>query len=324
MLPIISASKPKAAAGAAAPGGKGAAAPGGLIKDSDTERFVVDVLDASRSVPVIVDFWAPWCGPCKTLGPQIEKAVTEAKGAVRMVKINVDENQELAAQMRVQSIPAVYAFFNGRPVDGFVGAVPESQIKAFVQRLVKIAQTAGPAAPATSPIEEALEAAKEALGEGAVREAAGIYSQVLQADPENIKAAAGLARCYLVLGDRRRAADMLAELPDDAAKDPDVVSIKTTLAILSEAGEIGSVEALEAALAEDPANHQARYDLAMALFAQGKREDAVDALLDLVKRNRAWNEEAGRKMLIRLFEAFGPTDPLTISARKRLSSLLFA
>ncbi len=298
--------------------------PTGLVKDSDTERFVTDVLEVSRTTPVIVDFWAPWCGPCKTLGPQIEKAVLAAKGAVRMVKINVDENQELAAQMRVQSIPAVYGFFGGRPVDGFVGAVPESQVKTFVERLIKIAKTAGVAEPEASPIEEALAAAKEALDEGAVRDAAEIYTQILQHEPANVKATAGLARCYLALGNADQAGAVIAKLPAEAAKDPDVVSVKSTVAILAEAGTIRSPDALTAILAADPADLQARYELALATFALGDGEAAVDHLLEVIRRNRAWNEEAGRKMLVRLFEAFGPTDPLTISARKRLSSILFS
>jgi len=253
--------------GAGAPGGTSGAAAGELIKDSDTANFAIDVLDASMTAPVIVDFWAPWCGPCKTLGPALEKAVTEARGAVRLVKIDVDQNQDLAAQMRVQSIPAVYAFFQGRPIDGFVGAQPESQIKSFVKRLVEAAGTAqGP-----SPVEQALEEARAALEADQAGAASALFAQVLQHESES-----------------------------------------------------GSIPDLMEQVAHDNNNHDARFDLAMALYAAGKREAAVDELLELIRRNRAWNDEAARKQLLKFFEAWGPTDPLTLEARRRLSSLLFS
>ncbi|MFO1060289.1 MAG: thioredoxin [Dongiaceae bacterium] len=309
-------------------GGAGAAgaAAAGLIKDGDTQTFMVDVIDASNDVPVIVDFWAPWCGPCKQLGPAIEKAVKEAKGAVRLVKIDIDQNQELAAQMRIQSIPAVYAFFQGRPVDGFVGALPESQVKAFVQRLIK--QTGaqpGGAAAGPSPIEQAMEQAEEALAEGDAATASAIFGQILQHEPGNLPATAGLARAHLAAGDVEGAKAALAKVPADKAADKAIAAARAALELAEQAAQAqGAAGDLKARLAADANDHQARYDLALALYGAGEREAAVDELLEVVRRNRGWNEEAARKQLVKLFEAMGPTDPLTISARRRLSSILFA
>jgi putative thioredoxin len=309
-------------------GGAGAAgaAAAGLIKDGDTQTFMVDVIDASNDVPVIVDFWAPWCGPCKQLGPAIEKAVKEAKGAVRLVKIDIDQNQELAAQMRIQSIPAVYAFFHGRPVDGFVGALPESQVKAFVQRLIK--QTGaqpGGAGGGPSPIEQAMEQAEEALAEGDAGTASAIFGQILQHEPGNLPATAGLARAHLAAGDVEGAKKALAKVPADKASDKAIAAARAAIEIAEQAAEAqGAAGDLRARLAADADDHQARYDLALALYGSGEREAAVDELLEIVRRNRGWNEEAARKQLVKLFEAMGPTDPLTISARRRLSSILFA
>ncbi len=288
-----------------------------LIKNSSTASFMADVIDASHEAAVIVDFWAPWCGPCKQLGPALEKAVREARGAVRMVKINIDENQELATQMRIQSIPAVYAFKDGRPVDGFVGALPESQVKQFVSRLV--------GAKGPSPIEEALAMAKEAVAQNDLARAANIYTQVLQHDAANVEAMAGLARCVIARKDYARARQILDRVPPEGAKHPDIVAARTSLE-LAEAGEkaAGALGELRARLERDPRDHQARLDLASALFASGQRETAIDELLDLVKRDREWNEQAGRKQLVKFFEAMGPTDPLTVAARRRLSSILFA
>jgi putative thioredoxin len=307
--------------GAGAPKGNGAVAAGDLIKNSSQAAFMADVVDGSRDVPVIVDFWAPWCGPCKQLGPMLEKAVREAKGAVRMVKINVDEAQELAAQMRIQSIPAVYAFFQGRPVDGFVGALPESQIKAFIQRLTQLG--GGEAGP--SPVEEALEAAKQALAENDLGTASAIYGQVLAHEPGNIPATAGLARAHLMAGDAGRARALIDAVPKDKAGAAEIASVRSAIELAEQAGKAaGELEPLKQRLAQDPNDHQARFDLAMAQYAAGNREQAIDELLEVVKRNREWNEQAARKQLLKLFEAMGPTDELTVSARRRLSSILFS
>jgi putative thioredoxin len=291
---------------------------GALVKESDTAGFVADVLEASTKIPVIVDFWAPWCGPCKTLGPLLEKLVKEARGAVRMVKINVDKNQELAAQMRIQSIPAVYAFKGGRPVDGFVGAVSESQVKAFVQRLITGQAGQGPS------LDDILAEAKAALAEGDVDGALQVFQAVLDEDKQNPAALAGVARCLVQLGRLKEAAQLLETLPAELAKHAEIAAARTALELAEQAGQAGSPTELRRALALNADDHQTRYDLAMAYFASGEREAAVDELLELFRRNRTWNDDAARKQLVKLFEAFGPTDPLTVSARKRLSSLMFA
>lgn len=291
---------------------------GDVVINGTTATFVQDVLEASTKVPVIVDFWATWCGPCKTLGPTIERLVREAKGAVRLVKIDVDRNQDLAAQMRIQSIPAVYAFKDGRPVDGFVGALPESQVRAFIQRL-----TAGQAAPGDG-IDEALAVAKELFEQKDFEGALDVYQQIVDHDKTNIPATAGLLRCLLQLGEKEQVRQALAALPPEMAGKPEIAAIRTALDLAEQAGKAGPAADLERRVAASPDDHQARFDLAMALFAAGEREGAVDNLLELVRRNRGWNEEAGRKQLVKFFEAFGPTDPLTVSGRKRLSSLLFS
>ncbi len=289
-----------------------------LIKDSDVTTFMADVIDASREVPVIVDFWAPWCGPCKQLGPLLEKAVKEANGAVRLVKINIDENPEIAQQMRIQSIPAVFAFKGGRPVDGFVGALPESQIKAFLKRL------GGPAAAQPSPIALALEEAKAALDAGDTGTASALYSQVLAHEPGNAVAAAGLAKGYIAAGDTAKAKQLLDGLPAEAQKHADVAAARAALELAGQAKEAGDIAKLTQRLAQNPADHEARLELATALFAAGQVEQAIDQLLDLFKRDRKWNDEAARKQLVKFFEVLGPTNPNTVSGRKRLSSLMFA
>ena len=301
--------------------GMSGAVPADVIKDGSQATFRADVLDASMQVPVIVDFWAPWCGPCKQLGPIIEKAVKDARGAVKLVKINVDEAQELAAQMRIQSIPAVYAFFQGRPVDGFVGAQPESALKQFVAKLAKIA--GGEAGP--SPIDEALEHADAALKDGDHESASAIYSQILEHEPDNLKAIAGLARCLIAVGELDQAKQFLAKVPAAQAGDPAISGVRAQLE-LAEAGQkaAGQSQELRARVEANPKDFDARFALAQALFAGGDKEGGVDHLLDIIRMNRAWNEEAARKELVKFFEAMGPTDPITLSSRRRLSSLLFS
>jgi putative thioredoxin len=307
-------------------GGAPAAGPAGanaadLIKDSDQNKFAQDVLDASMQVPVIVDFWATWCGPCKQLGPLIEKVVKEAKGAVRLVKIDVDSNQQLAAQLRIQSIPAVYAFLQGRPVDGFVGAQPESQLRQFVQRLAKM----GAAGQGPSPIDEALEAAEAAFAEGDFGAASAIFGQVLDHESDNAKAIAGLVKCAIATGDLAGAKEMLAGVTPEILKNPAVASAASALE-LAEAGQkaAGQTQQLQARIDANPKDFEARYDLAVAQFAAGEREAAIDQLLEIFKANRAWNEEAARKQLLKFFEAMGPTDPVTLAGRRKLSSLMFS
>jgi len=296
----------------------GSAAPGeALIKDGSTATFMADVVDASHDTPIIVDFWAPWCGPCKTLGPTLEKAVREAKGAVRLVKIDVDKNQDLAGQLQVSSIPAVYAFKDGRPVDRFVGALPESQIKAWVR---KVMGSGGVAAA----LAEALDQARAALDSGDLPLAGNIYSQILQHDPANAQALAGMGRLFVAKGDRAKAKEMLAMVPEESATHADVAGLRTLLELTEGQGAIRPTAELEAALAANPKDHAARFDLAMAKFSAGDREGSMDELLELIRRDRAWNEEAGRKQLLKMFEAFGATDPLVAGSRRRLSSILFS
>ena len=295
-----------------------AGAAGAYIKDASLETFAADVLEASREVPVIVDFWAPWCGPCKQLTPLLEKLVTEAQGAVRLVKVNVDENQEIARQLRIQSIPTVYAFRNGQPVDGFMGAVPESQLRGFIAQL-----TGG--AGAAAGADDLLAAAQEAVEAGDLASAAQAYGAVLQEDPGNPKAVAGLARCYLTSGDVERARATLGLVRPDGAQDEAIRAIDAELKLREAARSAGAAaEPLRARLATDPNDHQARYDLALALDAAGDRQGAVEELLELTRRNRKWNDEAARKHLLTLFEARGAADPRTLEGRRRLSSILFS
>ncbi len=300
--------------------GSAARAPADVIKESSTAGFRADVLDASMSVPVVVDFWAPWCGPCKQLGPALERAVTAARGKVRMVKINVDDNQQLAAQMRIQSIPAVYAFFQGRPVDYFMGALPESQVKTWVERLIGLAGQG-----AESGLDDALAQAKELLEAGDFQAAGGLYSQILQHEPGLPVAIAGLARCLIGLGELKQARAVLDGAPAEAAKAPEIVSVRSQIELAEQTAGAGRrVPELMERLARNHDDHATRMELAMALYGAGKREAAVDELLDIVRRDREWNEQAARKQLLKLLEAFGPADPLTQSARRRLSSILFS
>jgi putative thioredoxin len=296
--------------------GNGAAAPP-PVKDVTTADFMAEVVDASFDQPVIVDFWAPWCGPCKQLGPILEKVVRGANGAVRMVKLNIDDNPEVAQQMRIQSIPAVYAFKDGRPVDGFVGALPESQVKAFVQRLG--------AAVGPSPVDEALAMAKDALQSGDAASAAALYSQVVQHEPDNADALGGLARALVARGDLAKARQTLDRVAREQHSHAEVAAARSALELAEQAQKaMGSTGKLRARLAADPGDHEARLELATALFGAGEREAAIDELLTLFKRDREWNEQAARKQLVKFFEAMGPTDPLTVSSRRRLSSLMFS
>ncbi len=306
--------------GGGAPGGAAAA---DLIKDSDTAQFQTDVIDASREVPVIVDFWATWCGPCKQLGPMIEKLVTEAGGQVKLVKIDVDKNQALAQQLRIQSIPAVYAFKDGQPVDGFVGALPESQLKQFIQGLID-GSGGGGAEAGESPVEQALEQAKAMVEAGDTNSAGQLYARILEHEPGNVKASAGLAKCTVMAGDAEQAKQVLAGLPPEAENDPDVAAARAAIDLAESSADAGDVAGLQAAVDANPADLQARLDLANALYAGGQAEEALDHLLEIVRRDREWNEEAARKQIVKIFDALGPTHPLTLSGRRRLSSVLFS
>ncbi|MBY6260597.1 co-chaperone YbbN [Azospirillum sp. 412522] len=314
-MPPANGSKP------AAPAAAGAA---DVVKDTTDRTFMADVIEASRDVPVIVDFWAPWCGPCKQLGPIIEKVVRATKGAVRLVKIDTDANQMIASQLRVQSIPAVYAFFQGRPVDGFMGALPESQVKAFVDKLVAMAKQAGVGGGADEMLEEAFAQAKEMLEAGDLQGALDLYSQILQAEPENAQAYAGIVRCLITAGDLENAKQMLAQVPEAMAKDKELANVRAALDVAEQAANAGPIPELMEKVSHDPNDHTSRFDLAMALFAAGKREAAVDELLEIFKRDRTWNEDAARKQLVKFFEAFGPADPLTVKTRRRLSAMMFS
>ncbi|MDA5192432.1 thioredoxin [Govanella unica] len=298
----------------AAPGGQGSS--GAHIKDADMQSFAKDVLDASMTVPVLVDFWAPWCGPCAQLTPALEKLVTEAKGAIKLVKINVDENQMLAQQLRIQSLPTVMAFKAGRPVDGFQGALPDSQLKQFITTLV------GDLGP--TPVEEILAAADQALAAGALEDAGGLYAAVLEADPENAKAYGKLALIQVRLGNLDDARETLAAVPQAHSNHADVSAARAALTLAEETATAGTPEPFLAVLAANPDDHQARYDLALALTKAGAFDDAADALLEIVRRDRAWNDDAARKQLVKMFEAFGHTSPFTLAARRKLSSLLFS
>jgi putative thioredoxin len=297
-------------------GATAAAAPDGLIKDTTTQSFVKDVIEESKHQPVLIDFWAPWCGPCKQLTPVLEKVVRAAKGKVKLVKMNIDEHPAIPGQMGIQSIPAVIAFANGQPADGFMGALPESQVTAFIERLTK-SRIGGEEA-------DLLKAADAALVDGDPAGAAELYAQLLAQDATNVHALAGLARCYIETGATEQAKQTLAMVPEARAKEAPVAAARAALELAEQAKSLGPIAELEQKVAADPADHQARFDLAVALNGKGRRQEASNHLLEIVKRNRQWNDDGARKQLVQFFEAWGPTEEATVEGRRRLSSILFA
>jgi len=288
----------------------------GAVIETTTQGFVKDVIEESKRQPVLVDFWAPWCGPCKQLTPILEKAVKSAKGKVKLAKMNIDEHPAIPGQMGIQSIPAVIAFANGQPVDGFMGALPESQVIAFLERVTK--------GKIGAEEKDLMKSADEALAAGNAAEAAGIYSQLLSEDGGNVAALAGLARCYVQTGALEQAKQTLAMVPEAKRNDSAVAAAQAALEVAEQAKSVGPVDELEKKVAANPLDHQARFDLAAALNAKGKRAEATDHLIAIVKRDRKWNDDGARKQLVQFFEAWGPTDPATVEGRKRLSSILFS
>ena len=287
-----------------------------FVKDTTTQTFVKDVIEESKRQPVLVDFWAPWCGPCKQLTPVLEKAVKAAKGKVKLVKMNIDEHPSIPGQMGIQSIPAVIAFVNGQPADGFMGALPESQVTAFLERLTKD-RIGGEA-------QDLLKAADAALAEGDPAGAADLYAQLLAENSGNVHALAGLARCYVGTGALDQARQTLAMVPEAKRNESAVAAARAALELAEQAKNVGPLAELEQKVAGNPLDHQARFDLALALNADGRRMDALEQLIAIVKRDRKWNDDGARKQLVQFFDAWGPTDEATVEGRKRLSSILFA
>ena len=294
----------------------GDAAANAVVKDTTTQTFVKDVIEESKRQPVLVDFWAEWCGPCKQLAPVLEKAVRAAKGKVKLVKMNIDKHPSIPGQLGIQSIPAVFAFANGQPVDGFLGALPESQVNAFIERVTKD-RLGGEET-------DLLKGADEALANGDAATAANLYAQVLAQDSTNVAALAGLARSYVRTGAIEQAKQTLALVPEAKRSDAAVAAARAALDLAEQAKAVGPLAELEKKVADNPLNHQARFDLAVALNSKGRRAEAVDNLVEIVRRDRAWKEDGARKQLVQFFEAWGPTDEATVNGRKRLSSILFS
>ncbi|HVX76839.1 MAG TPA: thioredoxin [Bradyrhizobium sp.] len=300
--------------------GNGAAsAAADLIKETTTQSFMKDVIEESKHQPVLIDFWAEWCGPCRQLTPILEKAVSAAGGRVKLVKMNIDHHPAIPGQMGIQSIPAVIAFVNGQPADGFMGALPESQVTAFINKL-----TAGMPAPGQPNIDEILQEADAVLADGDPAGAAQIYAEVLAVDATNIAALAGLAKCYVATGAIEQAKQTLAMVPESKRNDAAVKAVQASLDLAEQAEAVGPVTELEQKVAANPLDHQARFDLATALNASGKRSEATQHLLEIVKRDRKWNDDAARKQLVQFFEAWGGADEATVEGRKRLSTILFS
>ena len=285
-----------------------------VVKDTTTASFRQDVVAESMKQPVLVDFWAPWCGPCKTLGPIIEKSVNAAKGKVKLVKMNIDEHPQIAGQLGIQSIPAVIAFDKGQPIDGFVGALPESQVTGFIERLV------GPVADVAADLMKQAEAALES---GDREAALDLYSAILAEEGDNLAAIGAIAKIHVDMGEVETAKEYLEAVPDDKQSDPAIAAVRAAIDLLEQASSVGDLGVLEAAVNADPANHQARFDLAVALAAKGERESATDHLIEIVKRNREWNDDGARKQLLQFFEAWGPMDEMTKSGRRKLSAAIF-
>jgi putative thioredoxin len=290
-----------------------------LIKETTTQTFVKDVIEESKRQPVLIDFWAPWCGPCRQLTPVLEKSVRAAKGKVKLVKMNIDEHPAIPGQMGIQSIPAVIAFVNGQPADGFMGAVPESQVNAFIDKLTK-----GVTAPGEPNIAEILQEAEAVLAEGDPAAAAQIYAEVLAHDSTNIAALAGLAKCYVTSGAIEQAKQTIGMVPESKRNDATVKAVQASIELAEQAQAVGPVTELEQKVAANPLDHQARFDLATGLNAQGDRAEATNQLLEIVKRDRKWNDDGARKQLVQLFEAWGGADEATVDGRKRLSTILFS
>ena len=286
------------------------------IKDTTTQAFVKDVIEESRRQPVLVDFWAPWCGPCKQLTPVLEKVVRAAKGKLKLVKMNIDEHPSIPGQMGIQSIPAVIAFVNGQPADGFLGALPESQVTAFIERLTK--------GRVSSEDKDLLRAAESALAEGNAAGAADLFARILADDPTNVPALAGLVRCYVATGALDQAKQTLAMIPEGKRSETAVAAARAALELAEQASALGPIAELEQKVAANPLDHQARFDLALAHNAKGRRKEALDHLIEIARRDRKWNDDGARKQLVQLFDAWGPTDEATVDGRKRLSSILFA